>query len=432
MAGDPKQLPPTAFFASGSSQDDEDEEDYDEEPLDASAAMTGGYDSILGVMGALLPPPIGTKRLLWHYRSKDERLIAFSNSQPGLYDWSLTTFPGSRAGDVVTHELVPFVEGRVGQEDSVSDEVAAVVRAVAAHARDHPDESLGVITMGIKHMNRIEEALRAARKSDQVLNAYMDQIFRENEKFFVKNLERVQGDERDAILISIGYGKSSDGRMLYRFGPINQEGGERRLNVAVTRARSRIGVISSFSSADMDPARLRSAGAQMLRDYIAYCESGGTDLGTRTRPSVELNAFERDVRNQLTAAGLDLECQVGASGFWIDFAAKHPTEPGRYVLAIEADGAMYHSSQTARDRDRLRQDHLERLGWKFHRIWSTDWFEHREREVARTVAAYSAALAEPAGTAQHPAPGDGPARHRERLHRQASHRGPHVAQALAA
>ncbi len=135
VAGDPKQLPPTSFFASGSSQDDEDEEEYNEEPVDARAAMTGGFDSILGVMGALLPPPVGTKRLLWHYRSKDERLIAFSNSQPGLYDWSLTTFPGSSSGDVVTHELVPFVEGTVGQEDSVSDEVDAVVRAVAAHAR---------------------------------------------------------------------------------------------------------------------------------------------------------------------------------------------------------------------------------------------------------------------------------------------------------
>ena len=136
-----------AFFASGSSQDDEDEEGYEEKKLDTSAAMTRNYDSILDVMGALLPPPIGTKRLLWHYRSKDERLIAFSNSQPGLYDWSLTTFPGSRSDEVVTHELVPFVPGRVGQEDSVSDEVEAVVRAVAAHARKHPNESLGVITM---------------------------------------------------------------------------------------------------------------------------------------------------------------------------------------------------------------------------------------------------------------------------------------------
>jgi very-short-patch-repair endonuclease len=208
----------------------------------------------------------------------------------------------------------------------------------------------------------------------------------------VKNLERVQGDERDAILISIGYGKTADGRMLYRFGPLNNAGGERRLNVAVTRARSRIAVISSFSSADMDPARLKADGARMLRDYLRYAESGGTDLGERRRERDPLNPFEADVLAQLTAAGLSLECQVGCSGYWIDFAAKHPTEPGRYVLAIEADGVMYHSSATARDRDRLRQDHLERLGWRFHRIWSSDWFHHREREVSATVLAFNEAL----------------------------------------
>jgi very-short-patch-repair endonuclease len=403
VAGDPKQLPPTSFFASGSSQDDEDEELLGEEELDTSAAMTRNYDSILDVMGALLPPPIGTKRLLWHYRSKDERLIAFSNSQSGLYDWSLTTFPGSGNDEVVTHELVPFVRGRVGQEDSVSDEVEAVVRAVAAHARKRPSESLGVITMSIKHKNRIDESLRRARQEDHVLDAYMDQLFRQNEKFFVKNLERVQGDERDAILITTGYGKNPEGRMLYRFGPLNQQGGERRLNVAVTRARSRIGLITSFSSADMDSSKLKALGAQMLRDYVKYCESGGTDLGPRTRPSIELNPFERDVLAQLTSAGLDLECQVGASGYWIDFAAKHPTEPGRFVLAVEADGAMYHSSETARDRDRLRQDHLERLGWKFHRIWSSDWFHHREREVIRAVDAFDTALTEPETSKNQPA-----------------------------
>ena len=239
-------------------------------------------------------------------------------------------------------------------------------------------------------------APRAERIAD-IAPASLDFMasFSENEKFFVKNLERVQGDERDAILVSIGYGKNPEGKMLYRFGPINQDGGERRLNVAVTRARSRIGVISSFSSVDIDPARLKSAGAEMLRDYLRYVESGGTDLGRRTRPSVELNPFERDVRDRLTAAGLDLECQVGASGFWIDFAAKHPSELGRYVLAIEADGAMYHSSETARDRDRLRQEHLERLGWKFHRIWSTDWFRDRDGEVDRAVLAFNAALVEP-------------------------------------
>jgi hypothetical protein len=315
VAGDPKQLPPTSFFASGSGQDDEDEDQHEEEEVDTSAAMTRNYDAILDVMGALLPPPIGTKRLLWHYRSKDERLIAFSNSQPGLYDWSLTTFPGSRDDEVVTHELVPFVPGRVGQEDSVSDEVEAVVRAVAAHARKRPNESLGVITMSIKHKNRVDESLRRARQEDRVLDAYMDQIFRQNEKFFVKNLERVQGDEREAILITTGYGKNPEGRMLYRFGPLNQQGGERRLNVAVTRAPSRIGLISSFSSADMDPARLKALGAQMLHDYVKYCKSGGSDLCPRIRPRIELNPFEHDVLAQLTSAGLALECQVGASGY---------------------------------------------------------------------------------------------------------------------
>ena len=213
----------------------------------------------------------------------------------------------------------------------------------------------------------------------------------------MKNLERVQGDERDAILISIGYTKSADGRMLYRFGPLNNKGGERRLNVAITRARSRLGVVSSFSSADLDPARLKSDGAKMLRAFLIYVESGGTDLGEQQRERDPLNAFEQDVLEQLSAAGLNLECQVGCSGYWIDFAAKHPTEPGRYVLAIEADGARYHSAWTARDRDRLRQDHLERLGWTFHRIWSTDWFHHREREVARVMTAFESALSEGQG-----------------------------------
>jgi very-short-patch-repair endonuclease len=255
--------------------------------------------------------------------------------------------------------------------------------------------------MGIKHMERINEALRRARLVNSTLDAYLNEIFYDTEKFFVKNLERVQGDERDAILISVGYGKNPEGRMLYRFGPLNNKGGERRLNVAVTRARARIGVISSFSSADMDPARLRADGAQMLRDYLLYAESGGRDLGAHMRERDPLNPFEQDVLAQLSAAGLSLDCQVGCSGYWIDFAAKHPTEPGRYVLAIEADGVMYHSSDTARDRDRLRQDHLERLGWRFHRIWSSEWFHHREREVALTVAAFGEALRVPPQPPEH-------------------------------
>jgi very-short-patch-repair endonuclease len=151
-------------------------------------------------------------------------------------------------------------------------------------------------------------------------------------------------------------------------------------------------VVSSFSAEEMDPTKLNSEGPQMLQRFLAYAESKGTDLGPHARPDVELNPFERDVQSQLTAAGIPLIPQYGASGYWIDFAAQHPERPGQMVLAIEADGAAYHSTPTARNRDRLRQDHLERLGWSFHRIWSQEWFRHREREIERAVAAYKAAV----------------------------------------
>jgi very-short-patch-repair endonuclease len=391
VAGDPRQLPPTSFFAS--STDTEEDEERDAPSL---LAGTRNMESILDVMSFQLPPPKGTRTLGWHYRSRDERLIAFSNAQPNLYNWALTTFPGVAGPDCLSHVAIPFRPGRLGQEDSVTDEVARVVELVADHARHRPDVSLGVIAMGIKHANRINEALRRERATDADLEAFMSGVASApaaKERFFVKNLERVQGDERDAIILTIGYGKNSDGRMLYRFGPINNEGGERRLNVAITRARRSMTVVSSFSAQELDPARLRSEGAQMLCRYLAYAESGGADLGHAAKPKPALNPFERDVETHLRAAGIPLIPQYGASGYWIDFAAQHPTRPGQMVLAIEADGATYHSSATARDRDRLRQEHLEKLGWTFHRIWSQDWFYHRENEIARARAAYDSAVA---------------------------------------
>ena len=387
VAGDAHQLPPTSFFLASSGI--EDDENIDE--LEDGTALTTNLESILDVMSILLPPPKGTRDLQWHYRSRDERLIAFSNAQPNLYDYSLTTFPGVAEDQCIHHVLVPFVMGRVGQEASVPDEVDEVVRLVALHARTRADESLGVITMGIKHSDRISEAVRRARVGDPALDAFLDDTL--HEPFFVKNLERVQGDERDAIILSIGYGKNPEGRLLYRFGPLNIDGGERRLNVAITRARNRITLVSSFSSADMDPTKLRADGAKMLCDYLRYAESGGTDLGAHPIDKPILNPFERDVRDQLTRAGIPLIAQYGCSGYWIDYAAQHPTQPGRMVLAIECDGDSYHRQATARDRDRLRQNHLEALGWTFHRIWSSEWFHHREAEVNRAVGAYRAAVA---------------------------------------
>lgn len=378
VAGDDRQLPPTTFFASQASESDEDEEQALE------LAWTKGFESILNSLAPLL----NERSLTWHYRSRDERLIAFSNYE--FYDRSLTTFPGVTADDCLDHVLVPFRPGIPGSEKSMTDEVQEVVRLILAHAEKRPHESLGVIALGITHANRIEEALRELLRWKPDLGEFFAES--NDEPFFIKNLERVQGDERDAIILSVGYGKTADGRLLYRFGPINIEGGERRLNVAVTRAKRRMTVVSSFGAAEMDPARTPSKGARLLRDYLRYAESHGASLGDGEIDHPALNPFEINVRDHLALAGVPVVAQLGASGYYIDFAAQHPRLPEQYVLAIECDGASYHSSPTARDRDRLRQEQLERLGWRFHRIWSGDWFRDRDRALGRVVGAYQRAV----------------------------------------
>jgi len=384
VAGDDRQLPPTSFFAAA--------DDSAQEAPPVGMAVGGDFESILDALNGFLR----ARTLQWHYRSRDERLIAFSNAY--LYDRQLTTFPGISGDECLSHVLVPFVPGQVGSEDSATPEVQRVVALILEHARQRPEESLGVIAMGAKHADRINEALRTELATYPELEAF----FAENqeEKFFVKNLERVQGDERDAIILSIGYGKNADGRLLYRFGPLNQQGGERRLNVAITRAKNRLTLVSSFDASDMDPDRSSAEGVKLLRLYLQYAASRGTNLGDAALDKPALNPFEVDVRDSLQAAGLSVVAQYGCSGYLIDFVAKHPTSPGRMVLAIECDGASYHSSATARDRDRLRQDHLERLGWRFHRIWSSEWFHDKPKEVARAVAAYEKAVRHADGPVQ--------------------------------
>jgi very-short-patch-repair endonuclease len=245
--------------------------------------------------------------------------------------------------------------------------------------------------MGIKHAKRIEASLDAALiDADASLQDFF--ATEKHERFFIKNLERVQGDERDAIILSIGYGKDRAGNLPYRFGPLLYDGGERRLNVAITRARHRLILVSSFGAVDMDPSRSKARGVELLRLYLDYVSSRGARLGETARAIVPLNDFEEDIYRTLEAKGIPLEPQWGASRYRIDIVAKHPSKPGRFVLAIECDGASYHSAPTARDRDRLRQQQLEALGWRFHRIWSTDWFQRRESEIARTVDAYERAV----------------------------------------
>ena len=377
VAGDSRQLPPTTFFDSSGDGDDLDE---DEESL-------GDYESILDVMDARL-----SRRLLtWHYRSQDERLIAYSNQE--IYHGMLTTFPGADSDKCLSWEFVPHKMGVTTEKGSNSDEVLKVVELMIAHAQQRPQETLGVIAMGMHHANRIEEVLR--QQLQEANDPNLESFFSEanEERAFVKNLERVQGDERDAIILSIGYGKNAEGRMRYNFGPLNREGGERRLNVAITRARKRMTLVTSFTYGDLDPEKTRSEGAKMLRGFVKFAQSGGAELDGADAAE-PLNAFEVDILDKLTAAGLDVITQYGCSGYRIDFAVRHPTRPDQFALAVEADGASYHSSPTARDRDRLRQEHLERLGWRFCRIWSTDWFNDHRTEVDRVLAAYKQALHE--------------------------------------
>ena len=379
IAGDSHQLPPTSFFGRGPGDDDEDEDEGD-------LSLTRDIESLLDAAGALLRD----KMLQWHYRSRDDRLIAFSNNH--IYGGALTAFPGAIVSTPVTHHLIPYrpILGVRGTRSN-PDEVEKVVDLVLKHASESPHETLGVIAFGQHHADNIDNAL--VRRLGELHDPSLDEFFSEKneERFFVKNIERVQGDERDAIILSVGYHKDVNGKLPYRFGPILQEGGERRLNVAVTRARFRLTLISSFSHHDMNPRRSSAKGVDLLRKYLEFAASGGENLGSNLL-DVPLNPFELAVKDGLDRRGIPHTSQYGVSGYRIDFACTHPDEPGRMVLAIEADGASYHSAPTARDRDRLRQQVLESKGWRFHRIWSTAWFRDREAELDRAEEAWKQAI----------------------------------------
>jgi REase_MTES_1575/AAA domain/Protein of unknown function (DUF4011) len=380
VAGDERQLPPTSFFTAAS------DEDAAADPADDS--LTEGFESILDVLSAALP----VRRLSWHYRSLDERLVAFANAE--MYDGALITFPGTGDEPVVRLEVVDGsapVQPGLEAIESTQAEVDRVVRLVLEHARTRPTESLGVIALGIKHATRIEDALRLALISAEGVGDFFDED--SAERFFVKNLERVQGDERDAIILSIGYGKTPHGRVLHRFGPLNLQGGERRLNVAITRARRRMTVVSSFTAADLDPTRLKARGALMLRDFLSYAAQGGS-LPASHRPddvAALPDPLVADLASRLRAEGLVVHAGYGTSAQRIDLAVEDPRRPGRVLVAVETDGPRYAAMSSTRDRDRLRFEQLGRLGWEHVRIWSTDLFREPARDVARVSAAVRAA-----------------------------------------
>jgi very-short-patch-repair endonuclease len=390
VAGDRHQLPPTDFFVRLSdvrTSDDEEEDegaDVDEE-LTTAIPETRDVESILDTLDVVLS---GRSRTLsWHYRSKDERLIATSNAY--VYHRRLITFPSANGEERIIFEPVAPSPGLGRNNKSPSGEVTKVVELALEHARIRPNESLGIIAFGSDHAKRIEATLDARLRDEEELQEFFQQSG--DEPFFIKNIERVQGDEREAIILTVGYGMSDDGRMRYMWGPLLAQGGERRLNVAISRAKSRMTLVASFTPDDVDPTANSSRGFELMYRFIEFMASGGETFGDDPGREVELNPFEEDVMRRLVDAGLELEPQWGVGNYKIDFAIRDPEHRGRFILAVECDGAMYHSGIVARERDRLRQQHLERLGWRFHRIWSTDWFQDPQPQVDAVLTAVAAA-----------------------------------------
>lgn len=366
IAGDTKQLPPTSFF-----QGD----------VETTSDVREDLDSILEETAAVLPE----KNLRWHYRSRTEELIQFSNYH--YYNNSLQTFPENDP-DVETGVSFEYVEdGIYDRGNSRQNEVEAqrVVDLIEEHADQHSDKSLGVVAFSSTQEQAIRDAVAQRCEESPVLNAFVSQDDVLDE-FFIKNLEMVQGDERDRMIFSVGYGPASDGTISMNFGPLNKSGGERRLNVAVTRAKEQITVVCSMLPGDIDLSGSNSTGAKHFKNYLEYARNGVQALARNDQVTATLDfdsQFEEAVYDALQEEGYDVVSQVQSSSYSIDLAIKHPEHPGKFILGIECDGAAYHSSKTARDRDRTRQMVLEDLGWTIHRIWSPDWASNRQQQIQK-------------------------------------------------
>ena len=387
IVGDTKQLPPTSFFSTTLDEDDA----YDEYDMEGGKleddGSAGAYESILDEAVAILPE----RSLRWHYRSRHEHLIAFSNIQ--IYNNQLITFPSAvESAPDCGVEYIYVKEGvydRSGKKNNVA-EARKVADLVFEHFKKYPERSLGVVTFSEAQQNAVDAAIRQKR----LQNPRFDMFFSEDkeEAFFVKNLENVQGDERDTIIFSIGYARDSKGNMYMNFGPLSHEGGYRRLNVAITRAKYNVKLVGSIVPSDIDLNKVSSLGVRMLRSYIEFAQQGIAALEKHSE-NVEVDSpFEEAVCGFLRSKGYDVETQVGCSEFRIDMAVRDSVRKDRFVLGIECDGRTYHNSRTARERDRLRQAVLEDMGWNLYRIWSTDWIKDPKIEEEKLVNAVEKAL----------------------------------------
>ena len=370
VVGDRLQLPPTTFFQGGLGDDD----DQGDDPSDDDSFE--GRESILDVMVGQVGNGIGERYLTVHYRSRCESLIRFSNH--AFYEDRLLTFPGPDPSTAcVRDEYLPDATYDSGGSRTNRGEAERVADIVFDLMASRPvDESVGVVALSRAQADLIETLIEERR----LLNRSLDDRFSEDvdERFFVKNLENVQGDERDHMILSIGYGPTPAGAVPNRFGPINLDGGERRLNVAVTRARRSMTVVHSLRPEDI---RSTAAGARQLRRYLEYVRNPDQAIeGEVTGTGEPESPFEEAVLGALRRRGHQVDAQVGVSGYRIDLAIRSQDGEG-YELGIECDGATYHSSPAARDRDWLRQQVLERLGWRIHRVWSTAWIRDPDGEL---------------------------------------------------
>lgn len=378
VVGDSRQMPPSNFFNSVSQSDGYDE--YEDSGDD--------FESILDLCSVTLP----RRRLKWHYRSKFEQLIAFSNKN--FYEDELITFPSAKKcceGAGVEYCYVNGVFEHKTRNNAC--EAQKVVELVFESIQKYPSRSLGVVAFSVAQQELIEKLIAQKR----VKSPETEWFFAANkaEPFFVKNLETVQGDERDIIIFSVAYGKDSLGKLSHNFGPLNQAGGERRLNVAVTRAKINVKLVTSMHSYDIDLSKTQSVGAKLLKEYISFAESGGKVNQAEQDAQSIFGEDEKIIRQEvfefLKANDFQAEVSVGCSSLKIDIAIKSE-ETGDYVLAVECDGGAYKNAATTRDRDRLRREILEKTGWLYYRVWSVDWVKNKHVEQERLLSAVRNAL----------------------------------------
>ena len=360
VVGDARQLPPTQFFDRIT---DVTEDGYEED------LMSTGMESILG----LCRRSFMSKTLRWHYRSRHESLIKVSNHE--FYDDRLFIYPSPMQGsDDMGLSFIRLPEtvydrGGSGENRLEAEQVAQMVKE---HYKRHPEKSLGVGTFNVRQQEAVLREIEELVRKEPSLEAKFNHSA--EERLFVKNIETIQGDERDVIIVSVGFGYDSEGRMSNNFGPINQEGGERRLNVLMTRAREKCVIVANFLPSDMRTSPDSPFGLRALKTFMEYAAHGKEQDAARYARE-RGGAFEEAVARYLEGMGHKVHRRIGSAGYRIDLAVVDPLDPARYMLGIESDGAQYNSSKVARDRDRIREDILLGLGWNTHRVWSTDWYQ---------------------------------------------------------